>query len=126
MLLHSRLRAKRNTTARLPLACTDMATLYVTDCDANDSKGCAAGLTCGKDNCDKFHPNLAAAGMSGSSDCCEEQVEGKACSTDDDCPQNGIYCSSQVCVCVCVCWHIVSMDIVGIRLGNRCNNGMTL
>ena len=49
-----------------------MPTLDVTDCDANDAKGCAAGLVCGKDNCEMFHPNLAAAGMSGSSDCCEE------------------------------------------------------
>ena len=41
------------------------------DCDASDSVGCEEGLVCGTNNCDDFHPNLAAAGMSASTDCCK-------------------------------------------------------
>ena len=46
------------------VACTH-TTLDAADCDYGDNKACSAGLTCGVNNCKKFHPDLAAAGMTG-------------------------------------------------------------
>ena len=44
---------------------------YLADCDADDNVGCAAGLTCGQDNCAQFHDFGEATGFNPSSDCCE-------------------------------------------------------
>merc|ERR1719174_924641 len=41
------------------------------DCDADDNVGCAAGLTCGEDNCAQFHEIGEGSGFNPSSDCCE-------------------------------------------------------
>ena len=41
------------------------------DCDSNDKQGCAYGLRCGDNNCDKFHKDLSRARISPNADCCE-------------------------------------------------------
>ena len=43
----------------------------ITDCDAADGAGCAAGLVCGFNNCAKFHKLGLETGFTPSSDCCE-------------------------------------------------------
>ena len=58
------------------------------ECDETDKgaggSACAEGLTCGKNNCKKFHPDLAAAGMTEKSRCCEK-TEKAQCQKDSDC-----------------------------------------
>ena len=57
------------------------------DCDSSDELGCAPGLTCGFNNCGKFHKLGPETGISASSDCCE------GCFADRDCA-HGMYCAS--------------------------------
>ena len=56
---------------RLHIHYSNLKNNYLADCDADDNVGCAAGLTCGEDNCAQFHDFGEATGFNPSSDCCE-------------------------------------------------------
>merc|ERR1711981_1493056 len=59
------------------------------DCDTSgDKHGCAAGLYCGSNNCKKWHPDLEAAGMAKSTDCCEANK----CKCENGTPATGKAC----------------------------------
>merc|ERR1711912_23688 len=49
------------------------------DCEADDGKGCAPGLTCGNNNCNKFHAIGEMTGFTSSTDCCHKPCLGKVC-----------------------------------------------